>query len=313
MAEFKNRVFGCAIIKAINSNYNADFSGQPRTLPSGVVYATDKAFKYTVKSYLKNVYPDEHIFYFKSLNENLNPRSLDERYKLIFGEYPKAKDKKDNIVKTVVAKNLLSCLDVRCFGATFAGATNISVHGPVQVNHGVNIWKENNIYTEQITSPFSNKADDDEADKGNTTIGRQSKLEEGHYLHHFSINPGNLSELASIIGKEAKTLDTDDISKLKEGMRRGATWYDSASKAGCENEMLVWVQLTEGSKKVFPSFATLVRLMDKKEDGKCVYDFASLKSLLEKNAADVEMVEVYFEKSASKIINLPDNVNLYDI
>lgn len=313
MAEFKNRVFGCAIIKAINSNYNADFSGQPRTLPSGVVYATDKAFKYTVKSYLKNVYPDEHIFYFKSLNENLNPRSLDERYKLIFGEYPKAKDKKDNIVKTVVAKNLLSCLDVRCFGATFAGATNISVHGPVQVNHGVNIWKENNIYTEQITSPFSNKADDDEADKGNTTIGRQSKLEEGHYLHHFSINPGNLSELAFIIGKEAKTLDNDDISKLKEGMRRGATWYDSASKAGCENEMLVWVQLTEGSKKVFPSFATLVRLMDKKEDGKCVYDFASLKSLLDKNAADIEMVEVYFDKSASKIINLPDNVNLYDI
>ena len=96
-------------------------------------------------------------------------------------------------------------------------------------------------------------------------------------------------------------------------MRRGATWYDSASKAGCENEMLVWVQLTEGSKKVLPSFATLVRLMDKKEDGMCVYDFASLKSLLEKNAADVEMVEVYFDKSASKIINLPDNVNLYDI
>ena len=93
MAEFKNRVFGCAIIKAINSNYNADFSGQPRTLPSGVVYATDKAFKYTVKNYLKDVYPEEHIFYFKSLNESLNPRSLDERYKLFFGEYPKAKGK----------------------------------------------------------------------------------------------------------------------------------------------------------------------------------------------------------------------------
>lgn len=245
----------------------------------------------------------------------MNPRSLDERYKLIFGEYPKSKGKgkKDEITKIEVAKNLLTCLDVRCFGATFAGATNISVHGPVQVNHGVNIWKENNIYTEQITSPFSNKADDADAEKGNTTIGRQSKLEEGHYLHHFSINPGNLSELASIIGDGAKKLDTDDVNKLKEGMRRGATWYDSASKAGCENEMLVWVQLKEGSKKVFPSFATLVHLMDKKEDGKCVYDFASLKSLLDKNAADIEMVEVYFDKSASKIINLPENVNLYDI
>lgn len=314
MAEFKNRVFGCAIIKAINSNYNADFSGQPRTLPSGVVYATDKAFKYTVKNYLKDVYADQ-IFYFKSLNESLNPRSLDERYKLIFGEYPKDNDKKDDIVKIQVAKNLLSCLDVRCFGATFAGATNISVHGPVQVNHGVNIWKENYIYTEQIISPFSNKNDNATSEKGNTTIGRQSKLEEGHYLHHFSINPGNLSELASIIGKEAKTLDTDDISKLKEGMRRGATWYDSASKAGCENEMLVWVQLTEDSKKVFPSFATLVHLMGKKEEGKYVFDFACLKSLLENNASDIEMVEVYSDRSTCKIINLPENINLtqYDI
>ena len=56
MAEFKNRVFGCAVVKAVNANYNADFSGQPRTLPSGTVYATDKAFKYTVKNYLKDVY-----------------------------------------------------------------------------------------------------------------------------------------------------------------------------------------------------------------------------------------------------------------
>ena len=48
MAEFKKRVYGCAIVKAINSNYNADFSGQPRTLPDGIVYATDKAFKYSI-------------------------------------------------------------------------------------------------------------------------------------------------------------------------------------------------------------------------------------------------------------------------
>jgi CRISPR-associated protein Csh2 len=49
MTQFKNRVYGFAVIKAINSNYNADFSGQPRTLPNGQVYATDKALKYTVR------------------------------------------------------------------------------------------------------------------------------------------------------------------------------------------------------------------------------------------------------------------------
>jgi CRISPR-associated protein Csh2 len=172
--EFKKRVFGCAVVKAINSNYNADFTGQPRTLPDGTVYATDKAFKYTVKNFFKAVYPNETIFYFKSLNENMNPISLDETYVKHFGAYPT--DKKT--IKHTVAGNLLSCLDIRLFGATFAGKNiNISVHGPVQINHGINIWHENNIFSEQITSPFSNKSNDPEADRGMTTIGRQSKLQ----------------------------------------------------------------------------------------------------------------------------------------
>ena len=112
MTEFKNRVFGCVVVKAINSNYNADFSGQPRTLPNGKVYATDKALKYLIKNYLKKIYGDR-IFYFKVLNDNLNPISLSEAYKFHFGEFPK-----DNIKKGV-AQNLLSCVDIRVFGATF--------------------------------------------------------------------------------------------------------------------------------------------------------------------------------------------------
>ncbi|HBK30589.1 MAG TPA: CRISPR-associated protein, partial [Porphyromonadaceae bacterium] len=199
---FNNRIFGVAVVKAINSNYNADFSGQPRRLPNGKVYATDKAFKYTVKNYIKDVFDKERVFYFKSLNDQMNPISLDESYKKHFGDYPKGKVKNnDRIIKTAVAKNLLSCIDIRLFGATFAGETNISVHGPVQINHGINIWHEDNIFTEQITSPFSNKANDPEAEKGMTTIGRQSKLEEGHYVHHFSINPQNLSDIASLAGE----------------------------------------------------------------------------------------------------------------
>ena len=153
MNEFKNRVFGCVAVKAINSNYNADFSGQPRTLPSGKVYATDKALKYSIKNYLKHVYGDETIFYFKTLDEKLNPISLDKAYVKCFGDYHYQGKKVD---KVLVAKNLLSCLDVRLFGATFAGETNVSLHGPLQINHGVNVWHEDNIYTEQITSPFSN-------------------------------------------------------------------------------------------------------------------------------------------------------------
>ena len=310
MAEFKKRVYGCAIVKAINSNYNADFSGQPRTLSDGIVYATDKAFKYSIKKYLKDAYENVEVFYMKTLNDNLNPRSLDERYEYLFRALPK-----DDTKKKDVAKNLLSCLDVKLFGATFTSGNNsVSVHGPVQINHGVNIWKDNNIYTEQITSPFRNekKGKDRETEKSMTTIGRQSRLEEGHYLHHFSVNPGNLDDISEIVCEGVKLNDAD-IDKLKVGMRCGVTWYDSASKAGCENEMLVWVELKEGSKLVLPSFATLINLEDEKDKGKCVYDFEALTNKLEDIKSSVESVEVYYNKQTCILKNLTEEVKQYDI
>src|SRR5690554_2349031 len=166
MSDFKNRVFGCAIVKAINSNYNADFSGQPRTLPTGVVYATDKAYKYTVKNYLKDVYSDkEYILYFKRLKAEFTPDDLTDAYKRKF----QTEVKNDKIGD--IAKNLLSCIDVRLCGATFAPKgdgiknKNVSIHGPVQINHGVNIWKENNIFSEQIMSPFRNPGESGSEDK----------------------------------------------------------------------------------------------------------------------------------------------------
>ncbi len=306
MTEFKNRVFGCAVVKAINANYNADFSGQPRTLPSGIVYATDKAFKYTIKNYLKDVYPKETIFYFKSLNDKMNPISLDETYKKYFKE-----DADKDKIK--VSKNLLSCIDIRLFGATFAGKTNISVHGPVQVNHAVNIWSETNIYNEQITSPFSNKSNDPDAEKGMTTIGRQARLEEGHYLHHFSINPQNLCDITSLAGADCAKLTDEDIAKLKEAMRRGATWYDSASKAGCENEMLVWVQLKADSKTVLPNFTDLIILQSEKEEGKCVYDFAKLTVVLNNIVDEIESIDIFYNKQTCKLENLPEKATQNDL
>jgi CRISPR-associated protein Csh2 len=323
MTEFKNRVFGCAVVKSINSNYNADFSGQPRTLPNGTVYATDKAYKYTVKNYFKDVFVKDRIFYFKSMNENFNPLSLDETYKKFFGDYPKGTGKDKKVVKSDVARNLLSCLDIRLFGATFAGETNISLHGPVQVNHGVNVWKENNIYSEQISSPFRNQKGESEEEKNMTTIGRQSKLEEGHYIHHFSVNPQNLIDIIEAV-KASKgsdelfntpltTLSNDDIIKLKEAMRRGVTWYDSASKAGCENEMLVWVQLNENSKIVLPNFTTLISLKPEKEDNKYVYDFVKLKEELMKITNEIDVIEIYYNKQTVKLVNLPDRTKEMDI
>ncbi len=306
---YKNRVFGAVIVKAVNSNYNADFSGQPRTLPDGCVYATDKAFKYTVKNYIKDNYTNEKVFYFKRLNDEFNPLTLDDTYAKVF---PVNKDTKE---KKVVAKDILSCIDIRLFGATFAkkgkgGTMALSVHGPVQINHGTNIWHENNIFSEQITAPFSSPG---ETDKEMTTIGRQFKLQEGHYLHHFSVNPKNLEEVVKLAGTDAQNLTNEDINKLKEALRKGATYYDSASKAGTENEFLIWVQLTEKSKIVLPNFTQLIEMKMEKQDGKVVLDLSKLKETLSKHENEIEKIEIFVNKSSMILGNEPEQTNIYEL
>jgi CRISPR-associated protein Csh2 len=308
---YKKRIFGAAVIKAVNSNYNADFSGQPRTLPNGTVYATDKAFKYAVKNYLKDVYPNEKVFYFKRFNEEFVPYSLDDAYTVMFSDNKDTKDKK------VVAKDILSCLDIRLFGATFAkkskaGNIAISIHGPVQINHGINIWKENNIFSEQIMSPFRNP-DEKSEEKQATTLGRQSKLEEGHYLHHFSVNPKNLQDIVSLAGEGTQNITEQDIIKLKEAMGRGVTYYDSASKAGSENEALIWIILKEGSNLVLPNLTQLISMLPEKEDEKVILDCEKLKNKLAEVKSDIETVEIAYNKNSMKLVEEDSDWKFIDL
>lgn len=308
---YSKRIFGAVMVKAANSNYNADFTGQPRTLPNGVVYATDKAMKYAVKNFIKENQPTEKVFYFKRFNEDFIPYSLDDAYTAAFPENKEAKDRK------VVAKDLLSCIDIRLFGATFARKSknnnvSISVHGPVQITHGINIWHENNFYSEQIMSPFRNPNEASE-DNTATTLGRQTRLHEGHYLHHFSVNPKNIEEVVKLAGKDAPNLSVDDIAKLKEALQKGVTYYDSAAKAGCENELLVWVTLKENSKLVLPNFTQLMKMSKEKDEGKVQLDLSELKAVIDRNSSDIESVEIYLNKASLVLTNAPQIAVIKDI
>ena len=301
MSTFNNRIFGCAIIRSVNSNYNADFSHQPRTLPDGTVYATDKALKYTIRNYISKVWLSEKVFYFKSLNEDMQPRDLDQNYNNHFGEFPKADKKDPSKARKVILENLLKCIDVRLFGGTFASNSgNLSIHGTTQITHGVNRFVEGIIYSEQISSPFRN-SNDKSTESMQTTLGTQFKLKEGHYVHHFSVNPHNLEDMTKAVTSEGVT--EDDIVKLKKAMCCGATFYDSSAKAGTENELLLWVQLKEGSKLVLPSFVELISIdKDRK------IDLAKVKDLLVKEniRPQIEKIELYYNKGLTEVINIPD-------
>jgi len=298
MTTFNNRVYGVAVIKSINSNYNADFSGQPRKLPNGTVYATDKALKYSIRNYWKDAL-GERIFYFKSLSEEMSPRTLDETYNLHFGDF-KGKDKSPEL-RLEVLGNILKCLDVKLFGGTYAGKTNISIHGTCQITHGLNKFVENVIYSEQIMSPFKN-SNDDSKDSTMTTLGSQSRLQEGHYVHHFSVNPKNIED--DVIRVKAEGLTEIDISKLKEGFRKGATYYDSAAKAGTENELLLWVQLKPESKVVLPSFVSLIDININEEKE---IDLSKVSALLSEGhiKSEIEKIEIYYNKSNTKVLDEP--------
>lgn len=297
---FKNRVFGCVIVKSINSNYNADFTHQPRTLPDGTVYATDKALKYSVRNYIVKNFPAEKVFYFKSLSDTMQPRDLDQTYVKHFGEFPKV-DKKDGAkARKVILEKLLECIDVRMFGGTFASeGANLSLHGTVQITHGVNRFSESIIYSEQISSPFRN-SNDKSADSMQTTLGTQFKLKEGHYVHHFSINPRNLEDMAKQVGSDG--LSSEDISKLKESLRSGVTFYDSAAKSGSENELLLWVQLKENSKLVLPSFVELISVNENSE-----IDMGKVSAILSRLSVseEIDSIELYYDEAVTTVLNAP--------
>lgn len=310
---FNNRVFGLVIVKSINSNFNADFTGQPRTLPDGRVYATDKALKYSVRHYLQQNYPNEKILYYRRLKPEGNPRSLAEAYDAVIGEGSYDRDYQN---KPIVISNILQCLDVRLFGSTFAPKkgdkkVNLSVHGPMQINHGINQFYRDDhvvdeIFSEQITAPFrsDNSKTTEEAEQ--TTIGRQSKLREGHYSYHFSINPKNLQQLIELV-KSDSGLMNDDIDKLKEALRCGVSYFDSSSKAGSDNELLLWVQLKEGdaSKKVLPSFTEMVKVS--RLNGKVKIDLSEVSAIVSKLNDAVQTIELFYIPENTDIENAPAN------
>jgi CRISPR-associated protein Csh2 len=443
---FNKRVYGCAIIKSINANYNADFTKQPRTLPNGIVYATDKALKYTSRHFLYKNYAhnldsnsnsnDKILYYtrYKTINEKgqFVPMSLREIYEYLFGEMEKvtkenknpkwmiyyfdgekingklqkikpadikkyylelddkpeyadllekiAKEANDKLKldngkieniqisseeepfyfyvkgdnqivkidvddelfestikdldlhffggynKLKILYNLLKCIDVRLFGATFTGDTNVSIHGPVQINHAQDRFFyqgviQNLSYLEQIKSPVRNdKAKGGDAEM--TTIGSDSRTMEAHYVHNFSINPKNLSDHLKIANELSKSeekdkypelfgLSVDDITKFQESLRCGATLYDSTSKAGVENEMLLWVELINDSKQVIPNFTELITVT-RNEEGKVDINLKDVQALLKQAHIDsqIESIFVYFNNIHTNI--LLDNNNKID-
>lgn len=240
------RIYGVIGISSKMSNWNADFTGYPKTTSDGSTFGSDKALKYPMKKMWEN--KGEKILYIKSMKISegkkgevtVVPRSLKERYEYIFQveDLSKVKDTKE------VISNLFKAEDVKNFGATFAEAgNNISITGAVQIGQGFNKYEETNPEEQQILSPFRDGSKDtkpDSEEAKNSTLGTKIVSNEAHYFYPFVINPLAYKEFVELGVTDGYT--EEDYKKFKEAALVSATSFATNSKVGCENEFAIFVE-----------------------------------------------------------------------
>lgn len=239
------RVYGVIGIVSKMANWNADFSGYPKTTSDGETFGSDKALKYPMKKMWEN--QGEKILYIKSMklsskkdDISLVPRSLKERYEQLF-EVENLKKCKDS---KVILTNLFKALDVKNFGATFAESNNnISITGAVQIGQGFNKFDRTSPEEQQILSPFrdaskDNKKQDNEEAK-NSTLGTKIVSNEAHYFYPFTINPMAYNEFKELGVTDGYT--EEDYLKFKKAALVSATSFSTNSKIGCDNEFALFI------------------------------------------------------------------------
>lgn len=241
------RVYGVIGISSIMANWNADFSGFPKTTSDGETFGSDKALKYPMKKMWEN--NGEKVLYIKSLKFSeskkgevtLVPRSLKERYEQIFDVDDL---KKCNDIK-IVLSNLFKAIDVKNFGATFAEeGNNISITGAVQIGQGFNKYEGTNPEEQQILSPFRDGSKDntkpDSEEAKSSTLGTKIVSNEAHYFYPFTINPLAYKGYEELGVTEGYT--EEDYSKFKIAALVSVTSFATNSKIGCENEFALFVE-----------------------------------------------------------------------
>ena len=279
------RVYGVLGISSIMANWNADFSGYPKTTSDGLVFGSDKALKYPMKKMWDN--EGKKVLYIKSMKfggkdaslVSLVPRSLGERYE----------------------KN---------FGATFAEAkNNISITGAVQFGQGFNKYADTCSEEQNILSPFRDSSKDDKKDEEakNSTLGTKITSNEAHYFYPFVINPLAYKEFKELGVTDGYT--EEDYQNFKRTALVSATAFATNAKEGCENEFALFVE-TE-SDLYLPNLTEYI-FFDKGEE-KNIINLEQCAELLQVLKTRIKNVEIYYNPYTTKLEGEIEGAKIFNI
>lgn len=287
MERMKKRVYGIIGLSSLMSNWNADFTGNPKSTLDGRIFGSDKALKYSFRKLWND--QGRKVLYFKTLKkDNLQPMELDEKYEELFGEGEKSGSKKAKGDKElIVLSNLFNTVDGKQFGITFPSKkySQFSVTGAVQIKQGYNFYK-NTVNIQDVLSPFKNS---NNKDADNSSIGKMIFTDETHYFYPFIINPMAYKEYEKLGLTNGYT--EEDYKLFKETALKSVTALNSASKFGCSNEFALFIETDE-----FLDMPVIDRFLSyekRTNESKAKIKF-NLNSVLELYKKDIKKVEVYY-------------------
>lgn len=297
MEQMNKKIFGILGVYAEMANWNADFTGYPKSTSNNIIFGSDKAFKYPVKKLWE--YEGEKVLYIKSYKLDkegkLIPKSLKERYEQLFGEIGKE--------SVDVIKNIFKAIDVKNFGSTFAEVgNNISITGAVQIGQGFNYYKDTDIVEQQILSPFRNEKN---KDAKAPTLGTKIVTDEAHYFYPFAINPLAYQEYINLGYTEGYT--EEDYKKFKEASLCAASSFATNSKLGCDNEFGLFIETELDT--YLPNLTSYIKL--RKEKNKNIITL-NINTLLEENKK-IKNIEIYYNPILTELETDIKNYKAYNI
>lgn len=306
------RIYGIIGIKSIMANWNADFTGYPKTTSDGDTFGSDKSLKHPGKVMWNS--NGKKVLYMKSFKidnkkNTVTPRTLKERYEFLFNVPDLKKEKSQE----EVIKKLFTAIDVKQFGATFAEeGNNIGITGAVQIGQGFNKYEDTWAEEQQILSPFidakAKEKNKDGEDAKATTLGTKIVSNEAHYIYPFAINPTAYDEYVKLGLTNGYT--EEDYLDFKESALVSATAYNTNSKLGCENEISVFVKVEKET--YLPDLAQFVTF-NKGQNGEKNTITLGFDKLLVSLKDKIKKVEIYYNPYTTILSHDIKDAHIYNI
>ena len=285
----KNRVFGIIAVGCKNSNWNADFTGNPKQYLDEYV-ASPFALKYAIREYWEQ--KGFKVYYrtsYKTLKGKSVPNNLEERYLALY--------ETEKLPKNIVdfQNNVFSAIDVMNFGGVFPiNDLSSSFTGAVQITTGVNKYDGAETVRDVVLSRFQNS---NKANNEVTTLGGRYILTEGHFFYGFTINPACYDYIKTT-NSDFSGYTEDAYNAFKEASLYAVNNINSLSKIGCYNEFSMFVKLKEDSLKLVSNLNDTVKFTKSEDLEEDTWldeiDITTTINDLIVIADDIESIEIFY-------------------